>query len=177
MIFYQQRDFAWGWEAYHYINMHAIDYLPPEMSFFQDYKEYLRSHAIDPDTDSQPEYYHYIDIDFYPEFFEGSFPMDWDSIVVQYGYDVLIDYGTVPCVIEQWTDSLSNLVAERQWGAVWQVSAKVGHYGADSYQPLHLTLNYNRQSSGNYGIFSRSETQMINDHLSELPQPNISSLY
>ena len=156
----QDKIYAWGWQTHRYINENAVDYLPPEMDFFQDYRDYLHEHSTDPDVDNLPGYYHYIDIDYYPEFFDGTFPNNWDDAVEQYGYDVIIDYGTVPWVIEEWTDSLTVLMANGQWDIVWQVAAELGHYVADSHQPLHLTLNYNGQSTGNYGIHSRYETQM-----------------
>ena len=177
LLFPQAKIYAWGWETHRYINEHAVDYLPPEMDIFQEYKEYISSHATDPDMDNQPGYYHYIDIDYYPEFFNGTFPYIWEDAVAQYGTGVLIDYGTVPWVIEEWTDSLSSLMASGQWDDVWQIAAELGHYVADSHQPLHLTLNYNGQSSGNYGIHSRYETHMMNDHLSELPLPDSTSIY
>jgi len=173
----QDKVYAWGWQTHRYINENAVDYLPPEMDFFQDHRNYLHEHSTDPDVDNLPGYYHYIDIDYYPEFFNGTFPNNWDDAVAQYGYDVIIDYGTVPWVIEEWTDSLTVLMANGQWDIVWQVAAELGHYVADSHQPLHLTLNYNGQSTGNYGIHSRYETQMMNAHLSELPLPDSSSVY
>ena len=173
----QDKVYAWGWGTHRYINENAVDYLPPEMDFFQEHSEYLREHSTDPDVDELPGYYHYIDIDYYPEFFEGTFPHDWDEAVEQYGYDVIINNGTIPWVIEAWTDSLTVLMASGQWETVWQLAAELGHYVADSHQPLHLTLNYNGQLTGNYGIHSRYETHMINPHLSELPLPDSSSIY
>jgi len=173
----QNKVYAWGWETHRYINKNAVDYLPSEMDFFQDHRDYLREHSTDPDVDNLPGYYHYIDIDYYPEFFEGTFPHDWDQAVEQFGYSVIIDNGTIPWVIESWTDSLTILMASGQWETVWQLAAELGHYVADSHQPLHLTLNYNGQLTGNYGIHSRYETHMINPHLSELPLPDSSSIY
>ena len=173
----QDKIYAWGWGTHRYINENAVDYLPPEMDFFQEHSEYLREHSTDPDVDELPGYYHYIDIDYYPEFFEGTFPHDWDEAVEQYGYDVIINNGTIPWVIEAWTDSLTVLMASGQWETVWQLAAELGHYVADSHQPLHLTLNYNGQLTGNYGIHSRYETHMINPHLSELPLPDSSGIY
>ena len=173
----QDKIYAWGWQTHRYINENAVDYLLLEMDFFQDHRDYLREHSTDPDVDNLHGYYHYIDIDYYPEFFDGTFPNNWDDAVAQYGYDVIIDYGTVPWVIEEWTDSLTVLMANGQWDIVWQVAAELGHYVADSHQPLHLTLNYNGQSTGNYGIHSRYETHMINPHLSELPLPDSSGIY
>ena len=40
----------WGWGAHRYINENAVDYLPSEMSFFQDHRQYLKDHSVDPDT-------------------------------------------------------------------------------------------------------------------------------
>lgn len=167
----------WGWDAHRYINDNAVDYLPVEMSFFQDHRTYLREHAVDSDTDPLPGFYHYIDIDYYPEFFNGTLPHNIDSLIALYSLDVVESYGTIPWVIEQWTDSLTTLMAAEQWNDVWQIAAELGHYVADSHQPLHLTLNYNGQLTGNNGIHSRYETRMINSHLSELPLPTASSTY
>jgi len=173
----QDKVYAWGWETHRYINENAVDYLPPEMDFFEEYRDYLREHSTDPDVDDLPGYYHYIDIDYYTEFFEGTFPHDWEEAVDQYGYDVITDNGTVPWVIELWTDSLTILMDDGEWETVWQLAAELGHYVADSHEPLHLTLNYNGQLTGNHGIHSRYETHMINPHLSELPLLDSTSNY
>ena len=162
----------WGWQAHQYINAKAVDYLPQEMAFFSAYQSWLSQHAIDPDTDDNPGYYHYIDIDYYGEFFSGTLPHTWDDIIDLYGYSVVTGNGTIPWVIDRWADSLRVLMSENQWDDAWQVAAELGHYVADSHQPLHLTLNYNGQNSGNYGIHSRYETSMINPHLDQLPLPD-----
>ncbi len=167
----------WGWDAHRYINEHAVDYLPAEMSFFQENRSYIREHAVDSDTDPLPGFYHYIDIDYYPEFFDGTLPHNKDSLIALYDFDTVESYGTAPWIIEKWTDSLTTLMTANQWDDVWQIAAELGHYVADTHQPLHLTLNYNGQLTGNNGIHSRYETSMINSHLSELPLPTKSSVY
>ena len=167
----------WGWETHRYINEHAVDYLPAEMSFFQDHRSYLRQHAVDPDTDPLPGYYHYMDIDYYPAFFSGTLPHNWNTMIATYGLSTVEDNGIVPWVVEWWTDSLSTLMASGQWNDAWQVAAELGHYVADSHQPLHLTMNYNGQLTGNNGIHSRYETSMINPHLSQLPLPIGTGIY
>lgn len=167
----------WGSEGHRFINEHAIDHLPPGMSFFQDHRSYIRQHSTDPDGDPLPGYYHYIDIDYYPEFFAGTLPHDLDSLIALYNPSTVYNNGIVPWVIEQWTDSLSTLMATGQWNYVWQVAAELGHYVADSHQPLHLTRNYNGQLTGNYGIHSRYETTMLNQYLSQIPLPNGTGAY
>ena len=149
-----------------------MDHLPPGMSFFQDHRVYLQQHSTDPDRDELPGYYHYIDIDYYPEFFTGTLPSNWDTILALYGYEIVTTNGIVPWVIEWWTDSLSILMSSGQWDDVWQVAAELGHYIADSHQPLHLTLNYDGQLSDNHGIHRRYETNMTSMHLPQLPPPD-----
>ncbi len=173
----QDEVYAWGWDTHRYVNENAVDFLPPEMGVFESYREYLNQHSTDPDQGSLPGYYHYIDIDYYAAFFDGTLPHDWDEMVANYGYNVVIGNGTIPWVIELWTDSLTELMSTGQWGTVWQVAAELGHYVADSHNPLHLTLNYNGQQTGNYGIHSRYETHMINPYLPQLPLPNATSIY
>jgi hypothetical protein len=147
------------------------------MAFFQDHRNYIRDHSTDPDTDPLPGYYHYIDIDFYPEFFTGTLPHNLDSLIALYSPSIIQNNGIVPWIIEQWTDSLAALMAAGQWNDVWQIAAELGHYVADSHQPLHLTINYNGQLTGNNGIHSRYETHMINPHLSQLPLPASAGIY
>lgn len=157
---------SWGWQGHTYINEHAVDYLPAEMSFFLDYVDFLGDHAADPDVDSEPSNYHYIDIDFYPEFFEGTLPHDIDELADLYSNSIVEDNGLIPWVVEIWCDSLTSLMASGQWDDAWQVAAELGHYVADSHQPLHLTLNYDGEETGNDGIHSRYETTMVNQNLS-----------
>ncbi|NQT64378.1 MAG: T9SS type A sorting domain-containing protein [Candidatus Marinimicrobia bacterium] len=162
----------WGWNSHRFINDAAVNHLPESMSFFQDHREYLSSHSVDPDTDDDPGYYHYIDIDYYPEFFTGTLPHQWQDMIDLYGQNIMEDNGLVPWVIEWWLDDMTTLMEDGNWNDVWQVAAELGHYVGDSHQALHLTLNYNGQLTNNYGIHSRYETQMINPHLDEIVFPD-----
>lgn len=163
---------GWGWGSHRYINEHALDYLPPEMAFFQTQRTFIREHSVDPDqSNNRPGYWHYIDIDFYPEFFAGTLPTAFEDVVALYDYATVIDQGTVPWAIMIEMDSVSDLMAAGEWEMAWQAVADLGHYVADSHQPVHLTLNYNGQMTGNYGIHSRYETTLINPRLDGLPLP------
>ncbi len=148
-----------------------MDALPPAMAFFRDYRADLSDHATDPDQGNLPGYYHYIDIDAYPEFFTGTLPHEWDDFIAQYGTSTATDNGIVPWVIDWWMDSLSVLMKTGEWETSLQVAAELGHYVADAHNPLHLTLNYNGQNTGNNGIHSRYESQMVTPHLPEIPPP------
>ena len=167
----------WGGLVHEYINFHAVQYLPEEMSFFLYQRTFLYQHASDPDRDGSPGYYHYIDIDYYQEFYEGTLPHDWDAMLELYHESEVRDVGIVPWIIEWWTDSLAVLMSSDRWDEAWQIAANLGHYVADSHQPLHLTLNYNGQFSGNDGIHSRYESQLIGPHLGLMPLPEGEAVY
>jgi hypothetical protein len=171
------QDSKWSWEVHRYVNDKAVDYLPAEMAFFKEERDYLSAHSADPDGDENPSYYHYIDIDVYPEFFQGTLPHAWTDMLNLYNYYTVTDNGIVPWVIEWWTDSLAVLMSARNWEGAWQIAAELGHYVADSHQPLHLTANYDGQETGNRGIHSRYETQMVKPYLSQMPDPEGSSSY
>ena len=48
------------------------------------------------------------------------------------------------------------------------LSADLGHYIADSYMPLHITRNYNGQFTGQNGVHSRYESDLIEDFQSQI---------
>ncbi len=162
----------WGWGAHRAINAQAVQHLPAEMFFWLDHGAFLSEHAPDPDTDDNPSNWHWIDIDYYPEFFAGTLPHTWEDIVQLYGEETVQDVGIVPWTIDLFADSLQHLMTAGNWSDAWQVAAELGHYIADAHQPLHLTQNYNGQLTGNYGIHSRYETQLINPHLDEITYPD-----
>ena len=169
---------SWGWDTHRFINEHAVDYLPPEMAFFKTHQDFLTEHAPDPDkTKNRPGYWHYIDIDNYPEFFSGTLPTDMTKLIGLYDAKTVTDNGIVPWAIGYEIDSAQTLMSDGQWDMSWQALADLGHYVADSHQPLHLTANYNGQLTGQTGIHSRYETQMINPHLENFPLPEGTAKY
>ncbi len=169
---------GWGWGAHRYINEHAVDYLPPEMSFFQNQREFLHDHAVDPDqSKNRPGYWHYIDIDNYPEFFNGTLSTDLNKLADRYTWHTVTSNGIVPWAITTEIDSMGTLMASGNWDMAWQAAADLGHYVADSHQPLHLTRNYNGKMTGNDGIHSRYETKMLNGRLGDLRLPSGKAMY
>ena len=171
------QDTKWGWAMHSYFNSAAVEHLPAGMSFFKDRQTFLSDHAADPDRDDYPGYYHYIDIDNYPEFFNGTLPHEWDEITQLYSEGVLISNGTVPWVIKEWMGLFSSLMKDGDWENAWQVAAELGHYVADSHQPLHLTYNYNGQYTNNYGIHSRYETKLFYSYIDYVPDVKGTGIY
>ena len=169
----------WGWGTHRFINNAAVDRLPAAMSFFQDHRDYLTEHSVDPDQswDPNPGFYHYIDIDVFDEFFDGTLPHSYAGMIAMYGLNAVQDAGVVPWVIEWWLADLTTLMEAGNWDQAWQVAAELGHYVADSHQAFHLTENYNGQMTGNYGIHSRYETELMNRHLDTIDLPDSTGSY
>jgi hypothetical protein len=173
--------YGWGSSVHRLINRAATTELPSSFSGFAQWADDLEtlSTAADERKSSTPgeSIKHYIDIDDYPEFLTGTLPHDYATMVATYGQSRVDNNGTVPWAI---TASYQDLVADFQaqdWTSAVADAADLGHYVADSHQPLHVTQNYNGQLTGQYGIHSRFESTMTGQHLSELvPGPQTGTL-
>jgi PEP-CTERM motif len=146
----------------------SIGHLPePLQSFFQINVNTIRSMAS-----QEPPGKHYIDIDYYPEFFAGTLPHDVNDLIDLYGYPIVEDNGMGPWTYANYVDTLTGLmsaaVTKQDWLNLLPVAAAQAHYIEDMHNPLHLTMNYDGQLTGNNGIHSRYETQMVNRNLSNL---------
>ena len=74
--------------------------------------------------------------------------------------DTFWEYGVLPWQI-QWTyGRLVVAMDSGDGGAILRHAADLGHYVADAHVPLHTTLNYNGQMTGQTGIHSRWETRL-----------------
>ncbi len=166
----------WGFPAHRVINRAATTHLPADFALFAQWADDLErlSTAADERRNSVPGegIKHYIDVDDYPEFFTGQLPHSYEDMVRAYGQSRVDGNGTVPWAIDSAYDDLVQRFADGDWDGAVASAADIGHYVADFHNPLHLTLNFNGQLTGQNGIHSRYESQMTSRHLSELvPAP------
>jgi hypothetical protein len=164
---------AWGYNGHNKINGSASLSFTQEMEQFQSWAVMLAEHASDADyrkdTDPNEGPRHYIDIDNYPGFATtGRIPQTYDSVVAIYGVNFVIEQGVLPWATKIAYDSLVNCLARFDWPKAVLFAADLGHYVGDAHNPLHITVNYNGQYTGNYGIHSRYETGMINAFKDEI---------
>jgi hypothetical protein len=171
----------WGSTGHQHITAGAIAHLPqPLRAFFQ-----ANSAAVQSAAGVEPPGAHYIDIDYYPEFFDGTLPHDLGALIALYGQSVVDQNGTAPWTVGAYTADLSALMAaadtQQKWTALLQPAGALAHYVEDLHNPLHLTINYNGQLTGNDGIHSRYESQMISRHLPDglpiVPRPDHCAYY
>ena len=165
----------WGFEAHRLINRAATMHLPPDFQHFAQWADDLEQLATAADTRTNAadeRIKHYIDIDDYTEFFTGQLPHTYTEMVATYGQSRVDVNGTVPWAIEASYLDLVQRFATADWEGAVATAADLGHYVGDLHSPLHLTVNYNGQLSGQQGIHARHESQMTARHLDELePAP------
>ena len=162
-------DERWGSTGHQHITAGALAHLPQPLRWFFE----TNSGVVVTQSGIEPPFTHYIDIDYYPEFFAGTFPHDENALVAIYGWSVVEDNGVGPWALDFYATNLTTAMAGAHTAQDWQnVLATAGilaHFVADLHNPLHLTMNYNGQLTGNTGIHSRYESQMVSRYLTQLP--------
>ena len=160
------RAFAWGGVGHRSIASQYGESLPPALQALRNDDAWVTDHVMDPDLrkSSVPGegYRHYIDIDIYPGYAAGTLSHDRATLEAQYGAANVLQWGIAPWAIGEVTDSLSAAMATGRWTLARTWIADLCHYVGDLHQPLHATKNYDGQFTGNHGIHSRYETQMLN---------------
>jgi hypothetical protein len=110
---------------------------------------------------------HFIDIDAYePPPFAGV-PRTFEGVQKKYGSEAATRWGVVPWAIEECYEMIVLSLRAGDWESAGGWAADLGHYVADSHQPLHCTINYDGQRSGNEGIHLRFEVTMMDRYFDE----------
>jgi len=88
------------------------------------------------------------------------------------GEAALLEHGTLPWTTRDTVDELAETFRERRVEHLPRVLGRLSHYVADLHQPLHTTVNYDGQRTGNRGVHAVFEVHIINryrDAYRELP--------
>ena len=150
-----------------HINAAAVDALPaPLRDWFLPHRGWLSEHSVDADKRKHmvqresPK--HYVDLDAAAlSCLDTLGRVPWfDRAVFACEEDTLWAYGVLPWNI-QW--AYLRLVAAMDTGsaeAILRAASDLGHYAADAHVPLHTTVNYNGQLTGQDGIHALWETRL-----------------
>ncbi len=156
---------TWGFFAHKRINRLAVFTLPPEMfRFYKHHIRYITEQATSPDArryaveGEAPK--HYIDIDIYGDSAIRTMPRNWRDAVEKYSEDTLMAYGIAPWNVGWMKRNLTEAFKKKDAKYILRMSAEIGHYIADSNVPLHTTVNYNGQLTGQYGIHGFWESRL-----------------
>ncbi len=162
---------AWGFLGHRVITQVAIYELPASMQafYFRHMAELVRlSTAPDERRNQDPTEgpKHFIDMDHYSE--DNPFakvPRVYDEAVDKFSADTLKKYGTVPWVVIETKNKLVAAFSARDTVGIIKYSAELSHYTADAFVPLHTTVNYDGQLTGQTGLHALWESQLPERYL------------
>ena len=166
--------FAWGFTGHRLIMRRAIELLPAQLKpFFTEHRDEIVARSIDPDLwrnvgwEDDPN--HFLDFGAreFGEFPFVALPREYGAALEKFGMATLKRNGLLP-----WraTEIFGNLRRGYEGFArgsgfaandVVLFAPVLCHYVQDAHQPLHATINYNGQLTGNEGIHSRFESDLI----------------
>jgi hypothetical protein len=154
---------GWGFLVHRTINQLAVYRLPgPMRDFFWQNRAYLVQQAPRPDvrrnSDPQEAPRHFIDLEAYGDSAAWKMPLHWDDAVRQYTMDTLRKYGYVPYEVQRVKGLLTAAFRRRDRDSILYYSADLGHYVGDANVPLHSTINYDGQLTGQRGLHSLWES-------------------
>lgn len=164
---------SWGNTGHNKISYAASLSYNQEMGQFDQWTSILAEHASDADIrkgwDPNEGPKHYIDIDNYSEFTNtGTIPQTLEEAIAAHSYNFVYDQGILPWATLASYDSLQSCFERGDWEQAVLFASDLGHYVADGHMPFHITRNYNGQYSGNDGIHSRYESDMINMFVNQI---------
>ncbi|WP_191906343.1 zinc dependent phospholipase C family protein [Hymenobacter baengnokdamensis] len=163
---------AWGFVGHRVITQVAVYELPAAMQvfYFRHMAELVRLSTVPDERRAQdpaeaPR--HFIDMDHYSE--DSPFakvPRAYDDAAAKFSADTLNKYGTVPWTVLDTKQKLVEAFRQRDTTAIIKYSAELSHYTADAFVPLHTTVNYDGQLTGQAGLHSLWESQLPERFLS-----------
>jgi hypothetical protein len=175
------RPMAWGLDVHRFITDRAIDLLPdPIRPFFQKHRAFIVERSIDPDLwrnagwEEEPPR-HFVDMDAYGQPPFAELPREYDRAVEKYGAEFVHRNGTLPWRASEIYGQLKRNFELQKKGVpgyslenIKFYSAVLAHYVEDGHVPFHAVLNYDGQLTGQRGIHSRWETELVMRNIKDL---------
>ena len=154
---------AWGFTGHRMVAEKALQTLPePLRRLFLASAPYLREQAITPDLQrsgpSDPD--HFLDMDAFGAYpFEAISPVEAEN-VARRGKEVTAK-GRVPWKIDEVYRGMVAAFRARDLPRVLERAGTLCHFIADAHVPLHATDNYDGQLTGQRGLHSRWESDLV----------------
>jgi hypothetical protein len=155
---------SWGFLVHRTVHQLAVYQLPKSIqTFFYQHMDYVVKNAPRPDerrnTDTTEATKHFIDAEMYGDDSAlWKMPTSWDAAVARYTKDTLEKYGYVPYWVMEMKTKLTRAFREQNKDSILFYAADLGHYIGDAHVPLHTTVNYDGQLTGQKGLHSLWES-------------------
>jgi hypothetical protein len=159
---------AWGLAAHAIITRQAIEQTPePLRAFLREHRETLVQRSLEPDTrlrrrDGEAERVrHYLNLETLARPPYTDIPADRRAARARYGAERLRRAGDLPWAAADAYDRLVEAFREGGLRETLQQAGHLAHYVSDATTPLHATVNFDGQLTGNNGIHSLYERALI----------------
>ena len=171
---------AWGTAAHRHIMARAIDLLPAELKpFFVQHKDEVVMRVVDPDLfrvlgwEEDPNHFINFGAKELGEYPFKELPREYGAAIEKFGLATLRRNGLLPWRQQEEFGNLRRAFegfTRETYGAGNTVlfAAVMSHYIQDAHQPLHASVNYDGQMTGNTGIHARFETALFERFQSRL---------
>jgi hypothetical protein len=172
--------FAWGTAAHRHIMARAIELLPAELKpFFLQHKDEMVMRVIDPDLFRvlgwEEDQNHFVNFGA-KELGEYPFkelPREYGAAIEKFGMATLRRNGLLPWRQQEEFGNLRRAFegfSRESYapGNTVLFAAVMSHYIQDAHQPMHASVNYDGQLTGNTGIHSRFESGLFERFQSRL---------
>jgi hypothetical protein len=134
------------------------------VGFYKKNINYITEAAVNPDrrryvVDGEAAR-HYIDLDHYGDSALANLSEPWEVILTRYPEDTLLGHGIVPWHVFRTYVRLREAFLVGDPDRILRLSADLGHYVGDAHVPLHTTVNYDGQLTGQTGIHAFWESRL-----------------
>jgi hypothetical protein len=171
---------AWGGAAHRHIMARAIELLPAELKpFFMQHKDEMVMRVVDPDLfrvlgwEEDPNHFVNFGAKELGEYPFKELPREYGAAIEKFGMATLKRNGLLPWRQQEEFGNLRRAFegfSRETYGPGNTVlfAAVMSHYIQDAHQPLHASVNYDGQSTGNTGIHARFESTLFERFQSRL---------
>jgi hypothetical protein len=172
---------AWGFEAHKFITARAIELLPAGLKVFYDrYRDEIVLRSTDPDLwrnagwEDDPNHFLDFGAKEYGEYPFAVLPRELGAAIEKFGAETVRRNGMLPWRAAEFGGNLRRSFEGFKRGAqygpsnVVLYSGALMHYVEDAHQPLHASINYDGQLTGNTGIHARFERDLFEKYGSRL---------
>lgn len=154
---------GWGFLVHRTVNQLSVYQLKGDLQeFFFQNREYLVYQApradIRRNTDSTEATKHFIDLEAFGDSAALKMPWDWSTAVERFSLDTLLEYGYLPYHVVYMQQKLTEAFRMKNKDSILFYAADIAHYIGDAHVPLHTTLNYDGQLTGQPGLHSLWES-------------------
>lgn len=156
---------SWGTFGHERINHAAVLSLPPALrNFFYNHIDFVTLESTVPDlrkytlNDNTEYSRHFADLENYQPL--DSLPVTMEGLKKKYDEKYLLQNGILPWYLEEMMTKLTKAFKLKRKTEILFLAADMGHYIGDAHMPLHTSVNYDGQLTGQKGIHAFWEAQL-----------------